>query len=131
MRDLVAKALEQIESSAKTGIWDAHRGCALIAGALLLEDNLLDEGAKALARSLLDGLLGAGPRAPRKGSTGSPRLEREQFVASLVAELTPNARAPREIGHDIIYSAYVVRALERFGIAPWESLRRHGSPNDS
>ena len=123
MRRFVAKALEQIASSAETGIWDAHRGCALIAGALLVDDGLIDDEAKALARRLLDGISGAFPKVSRKASAGSTLLSREHFLANLVSELAPNARSPKEIGHDIIYSAYVMKALDRFDITPWESLR--------
>ena len=123
MKDLVVKALKQIEASAKTGIWEAHKGCSVIAGALLIEDALIEKGARTLVRSLLEQVLVAGPSTDGKGCVVQDDLGLESFSTSLAAELRPHARSSREIGHDVIYSAYVVKALERFEITPWDSLR--------
>jgi hypothetical protein len=123
MKDLVVKALKQIEASAKTGIWEAHKGCSVVAGALLIEDSLIERDARSLVRALLERMLVAGPSFEGRGSEAQGGLGLGPFSTSLVAELRPHARSPREIGHDVIYSAYVVKALDRFGITPWESLR--------
>jgi hypothetical protein len=122
MREFVIKALEQIEASAAEGIWDAHWGCAMIAGALLIEENLVEEEAKPLVRHLLEGILMAKPGFEVKGGGVRACLPRDRFGARILSELAPGAAVPTEIGHDVIYSAYAMRALERFRIAPWESL---------
>jgi hypothetical protein len=122
MREIAVKALRQIEASALGRIWDAHRGCGLIAGALLVQEDLITDEAKASVRRLLVRTLASQQDSRLESFERRRSLTREQFSTSLRAALLPDARVPREIGHDVIYSAYVMKALDRFGITPWESL---------
>jgi len=122
MREYAVKALKQIEASAKKGIWEAHWGCAVIAGALLVEENLIGEDAKASVTTLLKRLITSRAGFQGEGIEDRNLLQPGQFAEKLLAELAPHAKEPSEIGHDIIYSAYVLKALDRFGITPWESL---------
>jgi hypothetical protein len=122
MKDFALKALEQIETSAGKGIWDAHWGCAVIAGALLVEEDLIGEEAKPMVRDLLGEILKAKPGFEGKGDGVRACLPRDRFGARFLSELAPKAAVATEIGHDVIYPAYVMTALARFRIAPWESL---------
>ena len=122
LKEYALQGLVQIEHTASTGLWHAHWGCAVIAGALLIAENLVEAEAKheieALLRAISTEQKGFVPERAR------PRLamEKGQFTGQLLAELAINADDPREIGHAVIYSAYVLKALDAFGIAPWASL---------
>lgn len=118
MKKLAIQALRQIESSARKGIWDAHRGCSVIAGTLLLHDKLIDDGAALMIEAQIREVLDFQIEHPNP-ETG---MSLSTFASRLLKELGVSAMEPREIGHDVIYSAYVLRALETFEIDPWNSL---------
>ncbi|MGB8356581.1 MAG: hypothetical protein WCD79_21965 [Chthoniobacteraceae bacterium] len=122
MKAYALKALKQIEASAKNGIWEAHWGCAVLAGALLIEENLIDRDATASVTALLDKLMASHTSFQEEENGNQNLLPRELFAGKLLAELAPHAKEPAALGHDVIYSAYVLKALERFEIPPWESL---------
>ncbi|HEY1789346.1 MAG TPA: hypothetical protein VGJ73_14395 [Verrucomicrobiae bacterium] len=122
MKEYVVRALRQIEASAEKGIWEAHWGCSVIAGALLVEEKLIDNDAKASVASLLNSLLTLHAGLSEEGIEDQNIVERKPFAEKLLAELAHDAKEPRAIGHDVIYSAYVLKAIDRFGIPPWESL---------
>lgn len=117
MRTVAIRALRQIESSGGTGIWSAHRGCAGLAGALLIQEQLVQDDARAWIEAHVQSLLGPGGAEPE-----SPLLRRADFVQRILRELEVEAETPKAIGHDVIYSSYVLRALDAFNIEPWESL---------
>jgi hypothetical protein len=118
MKSYAMRALRQVESSAQESIWEAHRGCAALAGALLIEDKLVDDDAHASIRTRIESILGS----PRAEPARPPIVRRADFVQRILRELETEAEAPKEIGHDVIYSGYVLRALDAFDIDPWESL---------
>ena len=118
MKAYAIKALKQIEASAKKGIWEAHWGCAVIAGALLVEEKLIDEDARASVTALLDALMASHASFREEEDGNQNLLPRKLFAGKLLAELAPRAKEPVAIGHDIIYSACVLKALERFEIPP-------------
>ena len=122
MKAYAVKALKQIEASAKNGIWEAHWGCAVLAGALLIEENLIDGDAAASVTALLDKLMASHASFQEEEGGNQNLLSRELFAGKLLTELAPHAKEPAALGHDVIYSAYVLKALERFEIPPWESL---------
>lgn len=57
-------------------------------------------------------------RAPQK-----PAPIVTPFVAAALQALAPHADQPKELGHDVIYTAYVIRAVQRFEIEPWPTLQ--------
>jgi len=118
MKDYASKALAQIEASAEKGIWEAHTGCSVLAGALLVSQQLVERDAMLPIESLIRLKAGADRPPPAKTAT----LSRTIFAEKILRELAPDAQQPKEIGHDVIYSAYVLRALEVFEIDPWPSL---------
>lgn len=119
MIDLAIRALRQIEHSAGGGIWNAHRGCAALAGALLLTQDRVDVAAT-------DGVLAAIRAQLIEDDVSAPNshveISLEEFVPTLAKALAVDAERPRELGHDVIYSAYVLRAMEVFQIVPWCGL---------
>jgi hypothetical protein len=118
LRPFVLNALRQIEASVREGIWDAHFGCAAIAGALLIERNLVFKDAMpALTRSLKRLQIPAGIWDAEQNY-----FSRIAFQEEVIKELEPQAGESRELGHAVIYSAYVLKALDHFEIDPWESL---------
>jgi len=118
MKDYAIGSLAQIEVSARTGIWDAHKGCAAIAGALLLAQQLVKKDAAGAVEAQVKLQLGTDLNpAPSKEV-----ISRTVFIKRILAELKVDARQPKGLGHDVIYSAYVLRALEVFEINPWNSL---------
>lgn len=116
------RGLAQIERTAKDSIWDAHWGCAVIAGALLIAEDLVEDDAKPVIESLLKSLTASQKSFEAEAGSKRQYLERNQFAETLLGELAIKADDPREIGHAVIYSAYVLKALDYFGIPPWESL---------
>jgi len=122
MKEYATRALKQIESSSKKGIWGAHWGCAVIAGALLIDEKLIEGDAKASVTGLLESILKSQADFQEEGSEDRIFLRRELFERKLLAELAIKAEEPKELGHDVIYSAYTLRALDHFKITPWESL---------
>ena len=116
------QGLLQIERTAGKSIWDAHWGCAVIAGALLMAEDLVEAEAtpeiEALLKSISTGQHGFHDQA---ASLRQP-MEITQFTKQLLDELAIRADEAREIGHGVIYSAYVLKALNYFEITPWKSL---------
>jgi len=122
MKDYAIRALGQIEASARKGIWGAHWGCAVITGSLLVDEKLIDDEARTLVTGLLKSMVDSEPNSSKAGSEDRVFIPRELFAEKLFAELAVGATEPKELGHDVIYSAYVLKALDHFGIMPWESL---------
>lgn len=118
MRNLVTIALQQIVASAGDGIWQAHRGCAALAGVLLLHDDLVAPEARGLIDTHIRTTL-HGCDAP-DGKEAS--LQFDRFARYLLDEIALDAREPKELGHDVIYTAYILRALDAFSIPPWRAL---------
>jgi hypothetical protein len=118
MKSYALQALHQIEISAKSNIWDAHRGCAAIAGTLLLSQHLVSDDARPAVVANIRFTLEPNHDLPPVG-TGIPR---EVFATGILQELANEADTPHEIGHDVIYSAYVLRAIDVFDIEPWDTL---------
>lgn len=121
-RARAVSALRQIERSAGANIWDAHRGCAAIAGTLLIERRLIAGDAVPLVADLINRQL-ADEGGAGLATESAEALPLIPFVRETLAELAVDADHPRELAHDVIYSAYVVRALEQHAIAPWPGLR--------
>lgn len=120
MKELVLAALRQIEAVSVQNIWDAHRGCAVIAGAMLSSDGLLPTSpqravGRFISQCAADFSINAAPLQ-------DARLPFDIFAQKLLTELAVDAEQPRELGHDVIYCAYVLQALARFDIPPWPSL---------
>jgi len=118
MKEIAIKALRDIEASAENGIWEAHNGCAMLAGIFLVEEDLIATAAKSMVIEWLE---------ENAASTHSSEFSREiisydEFNARLIETLNKRATDVHEIGHDVIYSAYVLKALEFFSITPWKSL---------
>ncbi len=118
MRKLVVTALKQIEVSAEGDIWGAHAGCAAIAGALLVTHNLVSAVVRSAVQLRVETLLREHSGAASQSAPISRRLARERILNELAME----ACEPKALGHGVIYSAYVLRALEAFDIQPWQSL---------
>lgn len=120
MSTLARRALEQIANSAVAGIWDAHRGCAALAGAFLVNRGLVAGEAAAALKELLQGRTLAAPAT--EDAVTFDAVSFAEFSETLVGELAFAADQPRELGHDVIYSAYVLRAIEVFEVQPWRGL---------
>lgn len=120
MKDFAIKALVQIEVSAETGIWEAHNGCSALAGALLISRGLIGTDAREGVERQIGLILGVDRPLPTRATV----IPRAVFAEIILKELAPDAKQPKEIGHDVIYTAYVLRAIEVFQIDPWPSLLR-------
>jgi|GEM_PF-5908859 len=118
MNTLAIQALCQIEASSAKSIWDAHQGCAALAGALLVHQALVDSDANGLIETRIRTSLDSCRGHPGSGAA----ITRDSFAQRLLHEVGIHAQEPREIGHDVIYPAYVLRALDVFQIDPWDSL---------
>ena len=116
------QGLTQIERTAKSGIWNAHWGCAVIAGTLLVAENLVEDEAKPEIEALINALSTEQKGFEQSADLKRRSMEKSQFTDQLLAELAIKANDPREIGHAVIYAAYVLKALDYFSITPWESL---------
>lgn len=125
MKDHVIAALRQIEDSAASNIWDAHQGCAAIAGALLCTEDLVDLNSRSALEHLVRQFAPLDNISLATAERKRPPLTFEIFAAKLLAEVAVAAEEPKEIGHDVIYAAYVLKALDSFKITPWESLLTH------
>jgi hypothetical protein len=118
MRAFAIQALHQIEASAARGIWDAHQGCAALAGALLIQQCLVAQNAKGLIEKLARLSIGS-----FQGDASSTKtIPRGPFAQKLLHEIGIAAQDPKQLGHDVIYSGYVLRALDVFRIVPMASL---------
>ncbi len=118
MKELAARALEDIEHSVPHGIWGAHNGCAILAGIFLIEENLIEEGAKEAVKQLLNS-----SRVKRDQQGNERRLiSLGDFRERLISCLALDPEQVKEIGHDVIFSSYVLKALDFLSISPWESL---------
>ena len=53
MAEIASVALAQIVASSEKNIWDAHRGCAMLAAALLIKEKLIDEEAGGCVQNYL------------------------------------------------------------------------------
>lgn len=116
------QGLLQIERTARKGIWDAHWGCAVIAGALLVAEDLVENDAKPEIEVLLKSISTEQNGFEERTVPSSETVGIGLFTRQLLSELSIRADEAREIGHAVIYSAYVLRALHRFQITPWRSL---------
>lgn len=117
-REAALAALRQIERSVAGGIWDAHGGCAALAGIFILEEGCIHESARGFVEAHVDRLLSDTPPDPMDAESVSVDV----FANAVLEELSRDAREPKAIGHDAIYAAYALRAVEVFQIAPWTSL---------
>lgn len=122
MKAHVIAALQQIEESADRGIWDAHHGCAAIAGALLCSEGLVDMNSTRTVEQLAAPFAPLADYSPKTAERSGPPLTFDIFATKLLAELAIAADEPKELRHEVIYSAYVLEALDSFEITPWESL---------
>ena len=118
MKHLAIKALAQIEASVSAGIWEAHLGCGALAGAFLIHEKFVQGPSVEAIMSRAQAQVAGATSGPR--DTTSISLSR--FTQAIVQEISVNAEVPKEIGHDVIYAAYVLQALHTFDIAPWSSL---------
>jgi hypothetical protein len=100
------------------GIWEAHRGCAVLAGALLIHENLVSNRAKEIILAKIQSLA----RADEDPPDSAKETPRSLFTDRLLKEVGISAQDPKEIGHDVIYSVYVLNTLDVLRIDPWESL---------
>ena len=118
MKNLASKALRQIEASVASGIWEAHRGCAALAGVLLMHGRHVTGECEPIIKSRVHSLLEDANQQEELGG----RVSFDAFKDHVVHELAVFPQEPRELGHDVIYGAYVLRALDVFDIEPPQSL---------
>ena len=117
MKTCALGALAQIGAAADTHIWDAHRGCSALAGALLVAQGLVGRAARNRIATRVGSEFATRASAEPRG-TVPPAV----FARALLRELAVDAGEPRGLGHDVIFAAYALRAIEVFGIDPWPSL---------
>ena len=117
-RDYAAGALEDIAASASHGTWGAHAGCAVLACVLLIEEDLVEQDARDSVRRVLDS---SGIRPNGRAGHGA-KIGFDEFKDRLISQLKVDAHEVKEIGHDVIYSSYVLKALDFLSLSPRESL---------
>jgi hypothetical protein len=117
-KELGTRALEDIENSVRRGIWGAHDGCAVLAGIFLVEDDLIEEDAKNAVMKLLN----VSNVSKNQIRNNKKFVSLADFRERLTSCLAVDAEEVRELGHDVIYSSYVLKALDSLSISPWESL---------
>lgn len=122
LRAHAIRSLFQIERTAAKGIWEAHWGCAVIAGALLIAEDLVENAAKPEIEALLESISTGQHGFEDQADLLRQPMDINQFTRQLLGQLAIQADEAREIGHGVIYSAYVLKALDYFEIFPWEPL---------
>ena len=105
-------------------IWNPHAGCAVLAGQALLEEQLIAPEARPYVQSLVDAIMRDNPLLHSASSGSTTFASREDFLTVLAQD----APAICELGHDWIFSSYVLAAtsthpdLDEASI--WNSMNR-------
>lgn len=107
-----------IERSIPESIWGAHEGCGILAKLFLANSDHIPDAVRQLL--LAQASQTKAPIPPVDSTSESMPLP--AFREAVVDALAPNADNPRAIGHDVIFTSYILRALDEFEIMPWASL---------
>lgn len=107
-------ACQKMIEASRSNIWDGHWACAALALIRLLEDRLVPGELESGIRRNLEKILEDHPNAE------TYRIDRDygEFRSSLLARLIRNGRANNSLGHDVIYSYYILDLLGRSGDIP-------------
>ena len=88
-------------------IWDPHWGCAVLAGRALLDEKLVESEARPYIQGVIDSIINSHP-------IGSP-LQRisdgSRTKSDVLSILTQGDPKVSQLGHDVIYSAYILSAV--------------------
>lgn len=100
-------ACQKMIESSQTNIWDGHWACAVLALIQLLEENLIPRQLEVSIRKHLDKIVG------EHANKNIFREENEYkgFRADILELLIQNSHTCNAIGHDVIYTYYIVDLL--------------------
>lgn len=90
----------------------------MLAGLFLIEEELISDGAKRRVREWINERVHSDYETLPSGRD----ITFDEFRNTITKELRNQASEVHELGHDVIFSAYVLKALQHFDIKPWESL---------
>lgn len=111
-------ACQKMIESAESNIWEGHWACSVLALVQLLEENLVPKKLEACIRKNLDKII---------DEHANEQLFRENkeykgFSEGIIKLLVQNSNTCNSIGHDVIYTYYVLDLFSRSDVVATEEL---------
>ncbi|MEK8126737.1 hypothetical protein WMW72_02315 [Paenibacillus filicis] len=105
-------ACQKFIESSQSNVWDGHWACAVLALTNLLEEKLVPDSMQALMKKNLDKTL------EEHANDQKYRIKKEYvgITDSMIELLSQNQRSCHALGHDVIYTFYLIHMLSRSNI---------------